>query len=83
MTCELCNSESEVHHIYSRGRWGLSAEVTANKINLCRKHHSQVHTIGVQTFAKKYGLEKRFSDAKWAVIQESVRETLERVNSNR
>jgi hypothetical protein len=57
----------------TRGRWGESAEQPENIIDLCRKHHSEVHQMGRVSFAKKYGLRRRFEEAKWAVLLENAR----------
>ena len=65
--CVLCHSEGEIHHVMSRGAFGKAALIEPNELPLCRKHHSEVHTIGRRTFADKYGLEVIFSQAQRTV----------------
>lgn len=72
--CYLCEStEVETHHIYTRGAWGIDALVPENEIPLCRwKHHPEVHTIGRDTWAQKYGLEDRVKEAYRAVARSKI-----------
>lgn len=48
--CMLCTNLGEKHHEPPRG--------TANKKNpikyLCRKHHTERHSIGIDSFKRKY-----------------------------
>lgn len=55
--CAVCNSKAELHHVDAVGmgfnreqisHLGLRAEA------LCRKHHSEVHSIGQREFDEKY-----------------------------
>jgi hypothetical protein len=50
------------HHIVTRGSGGT--DNPDNLINLCLKHHDEVHTKGTETFAEEYGLEKRWQKAR-------------------
>lgn len=52
---------SDKHHIRTRGAGGT--DDPENIIYLCRSCHSEVHMIGRETFATKYGLEERMSRA--------------------
>lgn len=71
MNCEIkdCHLKGEIHHILTRRRHGKLAELKENKIFLCRLHHIEVHSTGIDTFARKHGLTKRFEAAKQAVWQ--------------
>ena len=42
------------HHVKSIASGGVDH---ANEVCLCRLHHHEIHTIGRQTFAAKYGLD--------------------------
>lgn len=55
MKCSVClsNPPNDCHHWRSRGAGGT--DMLANLVSLCRKHHTQFHTEGRQTFFKKYG----------------------------
>ena len=50
----LCPERSECAHIKSRGAGGKDER---NIVPLCRSHHREQHTIGIQSFAAKYGLD--------------------------
>lgn len=52
----ICGDGGESHHIITKGAGGCSCEI--NLMPLCRKHHSEIHALGVETFMNKYGLEK-------------------------
>lgn len=52
MKCEICGSPAEVHHIITRGSGGTDHK--DNLLNLCRKHHTEIHTIGRESFSSKY-----------------------------
>lgn len=68
MRCELCSEyATDTHHLLTRGRWGRAALVPDNEIHLCRRHHSEAHALGRETFAVRYGLESRLEKAKGAV----------------
>ena len=42
----------EAHHVETRGAGGSDLKA----IPLCRKHHSEIHMVGVDTFAKRHGM---------------------------
>jgi hypothetical protein len=51
--CIVCNKKGiDYHHIKSRGAGGTDHDW--NLLPLCRKHHTEVHKIGLRTFAQKY-----------------------------
>ncbi len=52
MSCLVCGCESEKHHIKTRGAGGDDSEY--NLMDLCRIHHTEVHSLGLTTFANKY-----------------------------
>jgi Putative HNHc nuclease len=59
--CHICGTtKADPHHVKSKKSGGHDIE--RNLVPLCRKHHSEVHTIGLVTFADKY---ERFKD--WLV----------------
>ena len=71
--CEICGApNAHRHHVFSRGAWGKAAEVLANIIFLCWKHHSEAHTLGRWTFADRYGLRERFESAEEAVREHQI-----------
>lgn len=49
---ENCLGQFCLHHIKTRGSGGSDSE--NNQMPLCAKHHTEVHKIGLNTFAKKY-----------------------------
>lgn len=52
-SCEVCGDVgADRHHIRTRKSGGSDDEF--NLINLCRKHHSELHYIGTTTFCEKY-----------------------------
>lgn len=51
--CDICGYHSVPHHIRTRGAGGSDKE--GNLLALCDTHHTEVGTIGILTFAKKYG----------------------------
>lgn len=55
--CCICGDDGETHHYDSIGmghdRKTLD-DSNHRKIQLCRKHHSEAHNIGRDTFGKKY-----------------------------
>jgi hypothetical protein len=53
MKCIICNSESDGHHVKSRGAGGT--DDSWNVVALCRGHHVEVHKLGRTEFAKRYG----------------------------
>jgi hypothetical protein len=56
MTCIICFSKGEGHHLRTRKSGGCDS--VWNLMPLCRLHHSNVHQIGMNTFAKKYPVVK-------------------------
>lgn len=52
MRCLLCADRAENHHIKTRGAGGTDDDW--NLAPLCRRHHVEVHQIGLQSFASKY-----------------------------
>jgi 5-methylcytosine-specific restriction endonuclease McrA len=54
--CKVCGKRNvDAHHIVSRGAGG--GDELSNLIALCREHHTEIHTIGKETFGDKYGLD--------------------------
>lgn len=53
---------SDKHHIVTRGAGGI--DDPGNIIHLCRSCHSEVHMIGVDTWAERYGLQARAERAR-------------------
>lgn len=55
--CCICGMPAEVHHWDAIGRGFDRTKVDDSqlrKIALCREHHSECHTIGGESFEKKY-----------------------------
>lgn len=56
--CVICGEQgADVHHREALGMGrnrNLVDDSNMAKIPLCRRHHSEAHTIGGETFAKKY-----------------------------
>lgn len=55
--CCVCGADGEVHHVdaIGMGRDRTKVDDSQNrKMCLCRKHHSEYHTIGAEEFEKKY-----------------------------
>lgn len=52
--CAVCGRQppNEAHHIKTRGAHG--DDDRSNLLSLCRKHHVEVHAIGVDSFFLKY-----------------------------
>lgn len=51
--CEICDNDSAApHHIRTRGAGGN--DEPGNLLALCPTHHTVAHTMGIQSFAKKY-----------------------------
>lgn len=48
-----CNSPSDPHHVKTKGAGGHDRDT----VPLCRAAHTEVHTIGTQSFATRYGLD--------------------------
>ena len=70
MRCEIpgcTNYATDIHHIFTRGAHGRAALTPDNEIFLCREHHTEAHTIGRETWAKKYKQGERVRRAREAV----------------
>ena len=65
--CIICGRPSEGHHWFSRGSLRGDAELPENVVRLCRIHHTKVHAMGRETFAKLYHLEKLVDFARQAI----------------
>lgn len=55
--CAVCGRDGEIHHVDTIGMGNDRRRVDDSgfrKICLCRKHHSEAHTIGMQEFEKRY-----------------------------
>ena len=51
--CLVCPSfNADLHHVKSRGSGG--GDEPYNLARLCREHHTEIHFIGLTTFANKY-----------------------------
>lgn len=62
-----CTAKADPHHIVSRKAGGHDLEW--NLMPLCRKHHTEVHKIGLVTFSKKYNeIEKWLLSNDWQLM---------------
>lgn len=55
--CAVCGDKGEIHHVDTIGMGADRRKVddsSYRKICLCRKHHTQAHTIGMTEFKSKY-----------------------------
>jgi hypothetical protein len=56
--CTACGIYGEnaicYHHIYSRKAFPEYTNAKFNKMPLCLKHHNEVHSSGLRSFAVKY-----------------------------
>lgn len=55
--CAVCGRKGEIHHVDKIGMGNNRRKVDDSnykKICLCRKHHTEDHTIGEDAFEKKY-----------------------------
>jgi len=59
--CHICMEPAEPHHIILRSVGGCECEV--NKINMCRIHHDEWHSQGLE-FVMKHNLERKVHAAK-------------------
>ncbi len=51
--CTICGNISDApHHVVTRGSGGT--DNSENLLAFCTSHHTEIHQIGVQTFANKY-----------------------------
>lgn len=57
--CLVCGTiNPDTHHVLSRGAGGDDSQ--SNLALLCRKHHTEIHSIGTTTFSNKYPLFKNW-----------------------
>jgi len=55
MGCIVCGIRPvDAHHLKSRAAGG--PDTASNVVPICRKHHTESHTIGQRSFSKKYAL---------------------------
>lgn len=52
MTCLICGSKADRHHVKTRKSGGSDEE--HNLMPICRSHHVEVHKTGMRLFANKY-----------------------------
>lgn len=65
--CIICGRPAERHHWFTRGSLRGDAEVPENIVDLCRIHHSRVHALGRDTFARIYHVERLVDRARQAI----------------
>ncbi len=53
----------EPAHVQTRGAGGLDK---GNTVPMCQQHHAEQHTLGIQTFQKKYGIDLKREAADYA-----------------
>ena len=59
LNCLVCNKLGvDLHHIKTRKSGGSDNDY--NLMPLCRLHHTEIHKIGLTTFANKYNQVKEF-----------------------
>jgi hypothetical protein len=57
--CAVCNKLAELHHVDAVGMGNDRKEIInegREVLSLCREHHTEIHTIGKQSFMEKYHL---------------------------
>lgn len=57
--CPICGKRADLHHVTAIGAGRNRDEIIHEGLEvmpLCREHHTEVHTIGRDTFMKKYHL---------------------------
>lgn len=55
--CAICGRDGEIHHVDTIGMGNNRKTLDDSghrKICLCRRHHTEAHTIGMQAFEEKY-----------------------------
>lgn len=55
--CAICGTDGEIHHVDTIGMGNDRRKVDDSryrKICLCRKHHTEIYTIGTTKFEQKY-----------------------------
>ncbi len=67
-----CSGPVECAHVKARACGG---DDRGNTIPLCRGHHRQSHTIGIQTFQRRYGLDMAALAEQLAASYQSPPET--------
>lgn len=58
--CAVCGQRAELHHVDAVGMGNDRQELLhkgLRALSLCRKHHTEAHTLGTKSFAEKYHLE--------------------------
>ena len=68
--CEIgdCNEPGEGAHIITRATIPRALwDCPSLMMNLCRHHHSEQHSIGIETFCLKYGLTDRLQKARGSI----------------
>lgn len=63
--CSVCGKPAECHHVDAVGMGRNRKEIIhlgMKILPLCRKHHIEIHSIGKETFMKKYMLESVKAD---------------------
>jgi hypothetical protein len=60
--CIVCGHPApDSHHVKTQGAsLKDKKELPENKLDLCRRHHTECHAIGRWSFAEKYGLIEKF-----------------------
>lgn len=61
--CIICGTPADLHHVTAVGMGRDRSEVKDSEsvmLPLCRRHHSECHQLGAETFAKKYALQVYF-----------------------
>ena len=56
----------DLHHVKTRGAGGCDSSF--NLMPLCRKHHTEVHTIGITSMSEKYTRVNKKIPVKKAII---------------
>lgn len=57
--CVICGKRADLHHVYPLGMGANREEVIHEGMEvlpICREHHTEIHTIGRDTFMAKYHL---------------------------
>lgn len=58
--CPICGKRADLHHVQALGMGRDRTEIIHEGLEvlpLCREHHTEVHTMGKDSFFKKYHLE--------------------------
>jgi len=70
MPCICCKATpSDPHHLTTRGAGGC--DVYENLMPLCRKHHTEIHAVGVGKLSWKFPVIKRWlmEHRRWDIIE--------------